>query len=537
MKKRLLYSYLIAALAFTFSACSLDETPLDKLPEDEGFKSPELIYINTVATIYTDIGADSGWGNGLTGTDRGMYDINAFTADEAMLPTRGSDWYDGGLWTGLFEHKWTQSTDMFNGIWDYLYRVIGKCNLSLDKLYEIQESDPENIYIPAYIAELRTIRALYYYYLLDNFARVPIVTSSTTEIADVVQSERSKVYEFVIKELQESEPNLQSAMSASKGEYYGRMTKAVAYYLLAKLALNAEVYADDNWTDNNGMPNGSTSFTVDGQNIGAWQAVIHYADKIQEEGYTLNSNYSANFSVQNEGSPENIFVIPMDPETYKSRNMFMVRSLHYAHAPAWGFEGWNGAAATKDLLAIFRKGGVDPRLEMSFFTGKVKAPDGSYIQSDGVDLEYNPDAIDLQLTGSIADKLAGARWAKYELDPNTQANGQLVHNDYVIFRYADVLLMKAEAMVRLGQNADAILKQVRDRVGASERPATLENILDERMLELSWEGFRRQDLVRYGKYTQANMHRPASQPFRVVFPIPLAVLSKNPNLSQNFGYN
>lgn len=536
MKKNIIYTTLAFLSVLLMPACSLDETPKDLLPEDEAFRNPKLIYLNTVASIYTEIGADNGWGNGLAGTDRGLYDINVMTADEAIIPVRGADWEDGGLWKGLFMHQWTQSTDMFNGIWDYLYRVVGKCNLNLDKLKDLQKADPENIYLPDYIAELRAIRAMYYYYLLDNFARVPIVVSSTTSIGEVKQAERSEVFKFVVDELQEVAPLLKSAKSANQGEYYGRMTKSVAYYLLAKLALNAQVYTDNSWAEHT-APAGSTDFTVDGENVGAWKAVIHYADLIEDEGYIVNPSFSANFSIKNEGSPENIFIIPMDPTAYKAKNMYMVRTLHYSHAPAWNFEGWNGLSATKDLLTIYRKGGVDPRLDISFFTGKVKGADGSLVKVDGEDFAYDPDRIAMDLTGSDEDKRAGARWAKYELDANSLANGQLVHNDYVLFRYADVVLMKAEAMVRLGQNADAVLMEVRNRVGASQRAATLENILDERMLELSWEGFRRQDLVRFGKYTKANQHRlKDSEPFRVVFPIPEAVLNKNTNLTKNPGY-
>ncbi len=126
--------------------------------------------------------------------------------------------------------------------------------------------------------------------------------------------------------------------------------------------------------------------------------------------------------------------------------------------------------------------------------------------------------------------------AKYEFDLNAQAAGQLAHNDWVLFRYADVLLMKSEALVRSGKNGDAELQAVRRRVGASARTATLDNILDERLLEFAWEGMRRQDLIRFGKYHQPISDRPVSAPFRTVFPIPVDVLSLNPNLTQNTGY-
>lgn len=530
--KFLIYSILMV-FGFTFYACSLDESPKDQIPGEEAYKSPTLIYLNTVASLYTEIGADGG-GSGLGGTDRGIYDLNTFTADEAMLPTRGGDWDDGGLWRDLFQHKWGVNNDLIQGSWDYLYRVIGKSNQSLDRLTELIEGDPENVFLPIYEAEVKALRAMYYYYLLDMYGRVPIVKSSSAKIEDVKQSSRSEVFNFVKQELEEAIPFLNEANSSNTGEYYGRITKPVAYFLMAKLALNSQVYADDDWAD--GAPSGSATFNVDGTDMNAWEATIAYSDKITALGYQLESDFSNNFSVNNENSKENIFVIPMDPTNYAARMMYLIRSRHYEHGKAYDQDGWNGASATKEALAIFRKGNVDPRMEKTYFMGKVMGPDGNFVKNDKVDLEYKPDAITIDLSGDTDEKTAGARMAKYETDPIAQAGGQLVHNDYVLFRYADVLLMKAEALVRAGQSGDAELKQVRDRVGASNREATLQTLLDERLLEFAWEGLRRQDLVRFDKYHLPITDRPASARFRTVFPIPGEVLSLNKNLSQNPGY-
>ena len=165
---------------------------------------------------------------------------------------------------------------------------------------------------------------MYYYYLVDMFARVPLVVSSKTAMEDVKQSSRSEVFNFVVKELQESVDDLSDAHSNLTGEYYGRITKPVAYFLLAKLALNSEVYTDDDWTDGN-RPNGKDiKFTVDGQQMNAWEATIAYCDKIKALGYTLEKNFQANFSTKNESSVENIFTIPMDANLY---NSLMVRLL------------------------------------------------------------------------------------------------------------------------------------------------------------------------------------------------------------------
>ena len=109
---------------------------------------------------------------------------------------------------------------------------------------------------------------------------------------------------------------------------------------------------------------------------------------------------------------------------------------------------------------------------------------------------------------NLMKKTAGARMKKYEIDDKAMKDGKLMENDIVLFRYADVLLMKSEAKVRDGRNGDEELNQVRTRVGAPERTATLDNLLAERQLELAWEGWRRQDLIRFGQFTRSYNSRP-----------------------------
>lgn len=129
---------------------------------------------------------------------------------------------------------------------------------------------------------------------------------------------------------------------------------------------------------------------------------------------------------------------------------------------------------------------------------------------------------------------------KYEVDPTATKDGKLMENDIVLFRYADALLMKSEAKVRNGANGDEELNEVRSRVNASPRTATLENILAERQLELAWEGWRRQDLVRFGKFTRAYSSHPQlpdeASGYTTVFPIPEKIRVMNERLKQNPGY-
>ena len=129
---------------------------------------------------------------------------------------------------------------------------------------------------------------------------------------------------------------------------------------------------------------------------------------------------------------------------------------------------------------------------------------------------------------------------KYEIDDKAMKDGKLMENDIVLFRYADVLLMKSEAKVRDGRNGDEELNQVRTRVGVPERTATLDNILAERQLELAWEGWRRQDLIRFGQFTRSYNSRPQlpneESGYTIVFPIPEKIRQKNPEWKQHPGY-
>lgn len=543
MKRRILYSLLITA-TLGLSSCEsfLSENPKDQITEEQAYQNSTLLYLNTVASLYTQVGANGG-GAGLQGTDHGLYDLNTFTTDEAMLPTRGGDWYDGGLWQNLFLHNWGTKNDLVKGSWDYLYKVIAQTNQSLDKLKEILENNPENISVPKYISEVRAFRAMYYYYLLDMFARVPLVTSSSVAMEDVVQSERSAVFNFVRTELEESVEDLSDAHSNLTGEYYGRITKPVAYFLLAKLALNAEVYADDDWTDGTKLDGKNIKFTVDGTEMNAWEATIAYCDKIAGLGYKLEPKFESNFSLKNESSVENIFTIPMDANLYKNEFYNLIRSRHYNHGNAYGQGGWNGSSATKEALDAFGYGtsSQDPRFELTYYAGKVEGPNGTIKLDDGTDLEYVPSEITLDLSGKASEKTAGARMKKYELDASATNDGKLQSNDIVLFRYADVLLMKSEAKVRNGGNGDAELTEVRERAGATlDVTATLETLLEERLREFAWEGLRRQDLVRFGKFTRAYTDRPQlpkeDTGYTTVFPIHEDVLSLNGKLTQNYGY-
>ena len=520
----------------------LDEAPRDQLPEEDAYDTPANIYLNTVATLYNYVGGyeDS---QGLQGTCRGVYDLNTLTTDEALLPTRGGDWYDGGLWQGLFLHDWGVNNDVIAASWEYLYKVIVLSNTSIERLTELQNRKDAPAELKNYVAEVRAFRAMYYYYLLDMFGRVPLVLSSSTPMKDVNQSEREEVFKFSVNELQAALPYLNEAHSNQKGEYYGRMTRPVACFLLAKLFLNIEIYTDNDWTDENHPDGKAYQVNIGSQTLNAWQAVQAYCDSIRVMGYKLSSRMVDNFVVYNEPSEENIFTIPMDKHALQNQMQYLFRSRHYNHGKAYGLSGENGTSATIETLRTFGydTDSVDHRFEDSFFAGTVLDPNGNPVKlDDGSTLEYLPWNIRLDVSAEPYEKSAGARMKKYEVDLKSTKDGKLSDNDIVLFRYADVLLMKSEAKIRNGEDGTAELNEVRRRSGMYPRPATLHNILEERKLELVWEGWRRQDMIRFGTYTQAYTDRPQQEDeasgYTTVFPIPAKVLSLNPRLSQNPGY-
>ena len=551
MKRYRFLFLLLAALSMT--SC-LDEHPKDQLDEDAIYGSASDIYINAVASLYNYIGG-ANESEGIQGTCRGIYDYNTLTTDEAMIPIRGGDWYDGGLWNAMYQHRWTADDQSLYDTWKYIYKVIVLANKSLDII-----SSKSGLLSAAqqqeYRAEVRAIRAMFYYYAMDMFGRVPLVLSTDEQRYSSLfqgQTDRSSVFHFVFQELQQVLPSLPDQHSNKEGNYYGRITQPVVNFLLAKLALNAEIYMYDDWTQGYAnRPKGSDiHFSVPAadasshggdKELNAWETCIYYCDKLAEEGYVLESDDAFNFSTHNETSKENIFTIPMDKNIYTNQFHYLFRSYHYTHGGVLGWGSENGTCATISTMKANHYGEADEdaRCKMNFVAGVVKVDGHELLMDNGKPLEYQPFEVAQNLTNSKFVKTAGARMAKYEVDRTSYMDGKLQSNDIVLFRYADALLMKAEAKVRNGENGDEELNRIRARVGMPYRKATLDNILEERLLELVWEGWRRQDLIRFGKFTGAyDLRTPLqgeSSGYTTVFPIPQKCIDLNSELVQNKGY-
>lgn len=484
MKKTFLMVVLFGAILT--NCTNVDEGVYDQQVADKFYATPAGVNA-ALADLYGEVRGDWG-GKGVAGGDRGWFDLNEVTTDELMLPTRADGaWDDNGIWRQLYRHEYTAGQEMINNTWNWLYRAVFKANLAVELLTNANAD-------PAKVAEARVLRAFFYYMLMDGWGSVPFYTQNNVTVDRIPQASRAEVYNFVVTELTQ---NVDKLPTTKGGEFYGRFNKFAGYALLAKVYLNAQVY------------------TGTARNAEA----IAAADKvINEGGFSLVANY---LSIGGDRCPdaEVILAVYVDGNL-APRNMIGIRSLRGAHGKAlFGFDTWNGATAHQDFVNKYDN--ADKR-KAQWITGP---------QPGGVN--YTRDISSLTSAGVEE----GARNIKYL--PVAPYNGGTSSNDYPVLRYADVLLIKAEALARSGNTAGAVplINQTRARAGLTPLSSvTLTEIYDERGRELCWEGHRRQDMIRFGTFTAAHDFKPASDPKYRLFPIPAPALAANQNLKQNPGF-
>lgn len=491
MKKSIIYLALSGIL--TLASCTnLEEEIFGVIPQEGFGNTPEQLAA-LLGPAYSNIRAASWhWHN------------HEVTTDVMLVPTRGRDWYDGGNWLNYHRHTWSNLHGPINDMWGWIFQE----GVSTINQLIPQVGGNENA-----IAELRAVRAFYYFLALDMFGNVPILTETSS--GSVATKPRAEVYAFVEKELTEALPKL------TQEKVYGRINRWAAHALLAKLYINASVYK--------GSPELAKA-------IAACDAVINSGK------YSLESNFFSNFSTTNQNSSENIWAIPFDKNLAGGMNIQM-RTLHYQNQLTYGLaaQPWNGFCSLAEFYNTFDNS--DLRKQM-FIVGVQRSASGAVLKDDnGNDLVFTPTVPSDEMTS--ADPLfqgAGARLGKYEIQRSNPVPDQ--DNDWAMLRLADVHLMRAEAKLRQGNVADALkdINPIRQRAGLSAlTTVTLDGILEERGRELAWEGWRRNDLIRFGKFTQVGgkftskfMKNPA--PHTTLFPIPQQRIDANPGLRQNPGY-
>jgi starch-binding outer membrane protein, SusD/RagB family len=497
-KRRLIHG--LTAAALTFASCTdLDEGIYDKFVADEFYKT-DAGTAAALADIYKEMRGD--WnGVGIAGADRGWYDLNEASTDEMMIPTRSDGaWSDNGIWQQMYLHTWTSGQSFMQNTWDWLYRAIYKSNQAIELLTAAEASEEA-------IAEAKVLRAYFYYLLMDGWGNVPIVTETATLVEDVVQSDRADVYAFVEEELKN---NVDKLSTSKADDFYNRFNLWAGYTVLAKVYLNAEVYS--------GVPK--------------WAEADAALDKIIDEGgYSLVSG-DKYLSRGTDGlfgdkcSTQEVILALFVDGKLAPRNIIGIRSLYGPHGEAlFGFSTWNGSTVHQAFVNKYDDSDIRKDqwlLGPQVVDGEVKA-----------DYQLNISSF------TAAGIEEGARNVKFL--PIAPYDGGAASNDFPVYRYADILLMKAEVLVRMNNAAAAAeyLNEVRNRAGLTDfvGAVTLSEILDERGRELAWEGHRRQDMIRFGTFLQPHDFKSSTSDSKyLLFPIPASALAANETLVQNTGY-
>jgi hypothetical protein len=560
MKK--IFKHIIILLGFTsllYSCHDIDVDLSSRLTSDV-FPATEAQFNSVTGTVYTTL--------------RGNYTGDVFwtqsiSSDESILPTFGGNWYDGGKYMQLHLHSWTKDNAIVGSLWWSQTNLIGTANQTLYILSSASESPAKK----TTIAELKVVRAMAYYWLMDAFGNVPIDTIyPTTE--QHTNTPRTQVFNFIEKEIKSALPYLKRI---SGQQIYGRPNAYAAFALLARMYLNAEVYT------------GTQRYN---DCIAACDSII------DSDLYSLESRESYLKMFYPDNGPlmkEFIFAIPFDV-TFSSNYMFHARydlnrnlGIRYKYSgstngsivnPIMGQSYPNSGlinnkpSGPRSTLPEFYAHFSDPNdiRNKQWLTGQQYWEDGSPIMVKTTNLGYdagytgsNPKAeyvyplvlspniyFRTGVTGVNAatldignDEVAwnmGYRNIKFYPDyTNTLNRNQ--NNDVPVFRYSDVILMKAEAILRggtttLGQTALSLVNDL--RANRSTSPAwnnvNLDSIYNERCRELAWEECHRTDMIRFGKFEEKWGFKTDNNTYKRIFPIPTNAFATNSNLVQNPGY-
>lgn len=509
----------------------------------------------------------------------GYWGVVTLTADEGLNPTRmpDKDWLDGGYWRKLNTHDWNSMGGAFRNIWDTTIAGAILCNKLLSTLDTYRSSISENIYAQ-YTGELEVMRSYYYYMLFDCFGRIPYLEEYVDRASDPLM-EPNVVWSKLVDCLEKNAPNLPKVTDdASRALNYGRATQGLAYALLARLYLNAESFGCT--PANISLSNAHTSAIKSPADF--YTNAIRCCDAIIDaKSYTIEPDYFTNFKIDNSGSKENIFVIVENGEAnidersggdgmMLNKLRIALLTLNYNHQKTYNMieTPWNGFCARPSFIDRFAASdvrgpgnegqGTNDTKQWGWFLGPIYDANGNLTKDK--DEAQSPAIIVKDVTSlTEATDLDGARNIKYEIDK--AGKYKYSENDFVLFRYADVLWMKEEAILRGGTGVSgwdsADFRTLRKRAFAYDddpeaaynaaypNALTLNGIIDERGREFSWENMRRRDLIRFGKFNDDSYVQfvTAKDDYRKWFPIPYKILEKsvldengNPVWTQNPGY-
>jgi hypothetical protein len=475
----------------------------------------------TISSVYGQL-------NNLVG-QYGYQALQEHSTDELLGPTRGTDWDDFGTWRRLHLHTWGPDHNQINDVWNQVNGALFQTTLAAELLSGQAQ------------AEGKFLRSFFRLLAADLYGQVQTrpATAPSKSIPNVLL--RAAAIDSIIAELESAVASL----PAYTGSNRNVATKEAAWALLAKAYLNKAVYKASPTS-----PAGPFTFAAADMN-----KVIQYCDLIDANPlFDIDANYWDNFKWDNGTvSSENIFV----RRNSDGINMVWATCMggHYNQTPS----GWNGFTTLSNFYDSFEdidtRKGVDlpgytsqTGMRAGFQIGQVKGPQGQSIGNPLVDLKDrsgNPLVFGRNVSPFFNSEASGIRTNKFPLNPSEiNGGGWGSANDFPFFRFGDVRLMKAEAILRGGtatggETVLSILNSIRSARGATALSGsiTANQLLAERGREMYLEGWRRNDLVRFGAFNNPTQGRTgASEGYKVVYPIPTIALSSNPNLKQNTGY-
>ncbi|WP_432714925.1 RagB/SusD family nutrient uptake outer membrane protein [Pedobacter sp.] len=503
MKNRYIIAFL--ALFLTVGSCTKLDEDLHGQVGDQGISSGDVAALLNASYTAMRNPFQGPWG---------WWSLQEFPSDEAIVPTRAGDWDDNGAWRALHLHRWapdhSRISDTFRDLNSVSYVATNVLNFKPT---------------PLQAAQARFLRAFAQFSILDGWGQVPYREpgEDVTKASQVRQAQEQ--IDYLIAELTEIIPVLPETPVHNANRDAAKM-------LLMKCHLNKGAFL------NRQAP------TFDPADM---QKVISLADEIINSGrYSLTENYFDNFAPRNNTlSKENIFTAQnIGGSDAGGLKDIWVPGLHYNQNPS----GYNGFSTLSDFYNKFeasdeRRGGAYEGVtnvsgvRVGFLIGQQFDQTGAALKDRrGNNLIFTPEVSIIERDPNHLE-VAGIRVVKYPIDYANSATN-LAENDWVYYRYADVLMMKAEALLRTGNAGSAltIVNSIRVSRGATPfATLNLDNLLDERGREFFWEGVRRQDLIRFGKFLTPWQEKPTDDPKYLLFPIPDNQLT-NTNFIQNSGY-
>lgn len=573
----------LCVFLFTTGCTKLDEKVLDEVLR-ESADSPE----GALAAAYDRLGDRTFTDNG------GVFSLQEYTTDVAMLPTRGSDWGDGGKWRAMHEFTWAPNSAVVTDNWDLLTNGIARA-LTAIKAISVSSHPQKQLLL----AEAKGLLAYYMYTTLDLFGQAPYRDPSIEEKAPLVIKKADTGIDELITNVEALIPDLASL--GEQSTHNGRFTKEAAYGLLANMYLNRAVYKNRYASTFNFKEPAVNGTETD------MDRVIYYTSLLINSGkFHLASNYFDNFAITNSNGPELIFVVVQKIDLIRNGdNDFGYMCVARNQRPSPKNRGTNGSCTTPEFYASWDGNHDDPR-----FSRKYQYKDGTWFMNDApgsvpasdfvpnssnllwfhfnrgmlAGPQYGPKltstgAFEMTADGRIKvselymekststrmdftpelnfDNPAqaifaqnqinrGVRVFKFEYDPE-EGNGSS-NVDIPLFRLGGIYTMRAEAYFRKGENGKAMadinaLRTSRTREALyGNAPGTPITSLNEATLykeigyEMYWEMYRRPQMIRFGKFDLPYTAKPASAPERRIFPIPQATLDVTKDFIQNKGY-